>query len=91
MFVNLGAVSTGIIDITFLGGIKQCKSMVNLREFNGFPINSALFGLVYNIMTPEVSQAEGKLGIMIMLILGYTHTASSPNGGIGRVPLHKFP
>ena len=32
--------------ITYLGGIKQCKSMVNLRDFHGFPIDSALFGLV---------------------------------------------
>ena len=34
---------TGIIELPILGGIKQCKSMVILRDFR---VNNALFGLV---------------------------------------------
>ena len=34
---------TGIIELPILGGIKQCKSMVILRDFR---VNNALFGLL---------------------------------------------
>ena len=43
-----GAIS-GVIKLPILGGIKQYKCVVILRDF---PYHNALFRLVYNTMTP---------------------------------------
>ena len=43
VFCNFLVVSTGVLKLPILGGIKQCKCMVIFRDF---PYNSALFWLL---------------------------------------------
>ena len=43
MWLKQGGEMTGVIKLPILGGIKQYKCMVILRDF---PYNNALFGLV---------------------------------------------
>ena len=65
--IFFGTLWPGVIKLPILGGIKQCKYMVVLRDF---PYNSALFGLTpvgvvgfsprIAIFAPEADRSFGR-------------------------------